>query len=316
MATFSNDQSRHLYVVKANQAAALSAVGDVLVGGVNGSEFHIKYQSPGGVTRTDIVPIKNITYAKSVIAKPTYLKKVKVALASGYTVVAGKDYLVRIITTGQYDQSPETQYVKYGVFRAVTTTAADLYAGLKNSLIANFSREPHQLFTFTSDSNGVYITENMPPYKLGKIQDSRISFTVLCPDVTDSTNSYDVTWATVSDVTLSDTATLTAREVFNGRKVADMEWFYIGERGDQYRTSGYPNNFDTEYVASTSSKYDFIEIEYFYAGDGEDVQRSKKQLTLALVSDDTIVEPETEYALGTVATAVKAALVTKGVTFA
>ena len=71
MATFSNDQSRHLYVVKANQASALSAVGDVLVGGVNGSEFHIKYQSPGGVTRTDIVPIKNITYAKSVIAKPT-----------------------------------------------------------------------------------------------------------------------------------------------------------------------------------------------------------------------------------------------------
>ena len=152
MATFSNDQSRHLYVVKANQASALSAVGDVLVGGVNGSEFHIKYQSPGGVTRTDIVPIKNITYAKSVIAKPTYLKKVKIALASGYTVVAGKDYLVRIITTGQYDQAPETQYVKYGVFRAVTTTAADLYAGLKNSLIANFSREPNQLFTFTSDS--------------------------------------------------------------------------------------------------------------------------------------------------------------------
>lgn len=34
-----------------------------------------------------------------------------------------------------------------------------------------------------------------------------------------------------------------------------------------------PNNFDTEYVASTYSKYDFIEIEYFYAGDGEDIQK-------------------------------------------
>lgn len=34
-------------------------------------------------------------------------------------------------------------------------------------------------------------------------------------------------------------------------------------------------------------------------------KRSKKQLTLALVSDDAITGSETEYALGTVAAAVK-----------
>ena len=87
MATFSNDQSRHLYVVKANQAAALSAVGDVLVGGVNGSEFHIKYQSPGGVTRTDIVPIKNITYAKSVIAAQVTSYELVESVTSGHNTV-------------------------------------------------------------------------------------------------------------------------------------------------------------------------------------------------------------------------------------
>ena len=77
--------------------------------------------------------------------------------------------------------------------------------------------------------------------------------------------------------------------------VADMEWFYIGERADQFRGVGYPDNFETKYLANPSKAYDFIDIQYYYSGDAEDVQRSKKMITLAIPTDamvdsDTLTE--------------------------
>ena len=64
-----------------------------------------------------------------------------------------------------------------------------------------------------------------------------------------------------------------------------MEWFYIGERADQFRGMGYPDNFETIYLANPSKKYNFIDIHYFYAGDAEDIQKSKKYITLAIPTD-------------------------------
>ena len=64
-----------------------------------------------------------------------------------------------------------------------------------------------------------------------------------------------------------------------------MEWFYIGERADQFRGMGYPDNFETIYLANPSKRYNFIDIHYFYAGNEEDIQKSKKYITLAIPTD-------------------------------
>lgn len=65
----------------------------------------------------------------------------------------------------------------------------------------------------------------------------------------------------------------------NGREIADMEWFYIGERADQFRGMGYPDNFRTKYLADESKKYYTMDISFFYNGRNEDIQRSTKILT-------------------------------------
>jgi phosphoserine aminotransferase len=38
-------------------------------------------------------------------------------------------------------------------------------------------------------------------------------------------------------------------------------------------------------LANPSKTYDFIDIQYYYSGDAEDVQRSKKMITLAIPTD-------------------------------
>ena len=64
----------------------------------------------------------------------------------------------------------------------------------------------------------------------------------------------------------------------NGKVIAEQEWFYLGERGDIYRNMGYPNNFETSYMADASKGYVMVDITFFYQGHNEDVQKSQKQL--------------------------------------
>jgi hypothetical protein len=63
-----------------------------------------------------------------------------------------------------------------------------------------------------------------------------------------------------------------------------MEWFYYGERNDGSRLDEYPHNFDSLYLAKSGNtvEYDFLEIEFHWSGPAEDVQKSTKQLTIAV----------------------------------
>lgn len=65
--------------------------------------------------------------------------------------------------------------------------------------------------------------------------------------------------------------------------------------------AGYPNNFDTTYLADPTDSYEFINIDFFYAGNAEDVQKSPKTLTIASATSsvldsimDVINPPEPE----------------------
>ena len=100
-------------------------------------------------------------------------------------------------------------------------------------------------------------------------------------------------WGLVEDLTSTNPNTQG-----NGKLVADMEWFYMGDRADHFRGVGYPNNFETVYLADPAQDFELMDIEYFYAGDAEDVQRSKKFITIAVPEngaykmDDLIIDIE------------------------
>ena len=76
----------------------------------------------------------------------------------------------------------------------------------------------------------------------------------------------DVTYATVFDGTNFDKAV----GIGNGRKTADMEYFYMGERGDQERHAGWPNNVRTKYLVNPDAEYDHLVINFYWAPNDND----------------------------------------------
>ena len=93
-------------------------------------------------------------------------------------------------------------------------------------------------------------------------------------------NGDELIWGKVDEVPANS-----ADIIGNGKKIADMEYFYMGERGDFYRNVGFPNVIHTKYLVNPDSNYNTIDIHYFYEGSNENVQKSEKTITLAVLKD-------------------------------
>lgn len=282
MATFSTNQVRQMYVVSANAAAVTdaSAVGTIAVskgksaGGSVDHSWYFTYKGQGGVLRSDIIPagmtLQNIKITPD--SKMTKaLKKYKLVVNDN--PVAGQDYIVRFIIRQYISLSEEDQMCKHALVHATTgMTKTQFYTALKESAEMNFSRDSDNFFTFSADANGFYIQENEPYWELGKFQQKLLDFTVQPTTIT--VNSEEVNWGTVTSVT--------GVTLQNGKQIADMEYFYMGERADIYRGMGYPYNLDTAYVVNPSHKYATIDISFAFQGPAEDIQKSPRVLTLAV----------------------------------
>ena len=73
-----------------------------------------------------------------------------------------------------------------------------------------------------------------------------------------------------------------SRIIDNGHNIADLEYFCMGERGDQYRGMCWPYNIHTKYLVDPNKKYNTIDIHYAYVGDGVSVQKSEKDITIVV----------------------------------
>ena len=60
-----------------------------------------------------------------------------------------------------------------------------------------------------------------------------------------------------------------------------MEYFAMGERGDQYRMMGYPDVIETEYLVDPAKEYDVLVVHYAYKGANEGDYKSEKDLVIA-----------------------------------
>lgn len=125
----------------------------------------------------------------------------------------------------------------------------------------------------TGSTTGIYIEEAEQPWYLGTMPVARLNFTVMPTTVNDGTEER--IWGVVS------TETSTSK-IENGKEIADLEYFTMGERGDQYRMKGWPNIIPTKYVADPTVKYNVIDIQYAYQGSAEDIQKSEKSITLVI----------------------------------
>ena len=302
MATFSVNQNRQLYVANAYKAsvAETDAAGTISVKADSAkNHFYFPYKGVESLMRSDLIDLKNVIYAKATDADDMAhkLKSVTVTLDNGINggaPISGQDYVLRIFFRQYIGNSDIYQEAKYGVVHGYKgMTASDFYKTLALSLAMNFSKEVVPLLKFylkTSSGNtevtastakkdltgtytGVVIEEAEQPWRLGVRRQEEVFFDVIPTTVL--FNSEEVIWGVVENGTSETT-------IKNGKKMADLEYFCMGERGDQYRGMCWPYNIHTKYLVDPNKKYNTIDIHYAYVGDGVSVQKSEKDITIVV----------------------------------
>lgn len=320
MATFSTNQVRQLYVAKerkspnvisTDKAGAIAVKSDTAK-----THLYFEYMGAGGMTRSDLIDIANI---KSIVATDAdslayKLAKYKLTLDStvnGGTPVGGQDYILRIAFRNYIGLSEEDQYFKYGMVHAYSgMTASDFYKTLVISLVKNFSREEEGLLKFylevggtdpgevagtptevtkytdfstlTGTYTGIVIEEAPQDWILGTFEQLTVNFTLQPDEIMVEGDSR--IWGVVNKVESTNS-------IPDGHKIADLEYFCMGERGDTYRMMGFPNVIRTKYLVDPDTKYGVIDINYFYTGSNENVQKSEKLITIVVpkADDNTLI---------------------------
>ena len=307
MATFSVNQVRHLYVAKSLKTAIaqLTTAGDILPKADTAkTTLYFQYYSPAGlVESSDKIHIPNVTYAKATSSEALAKKldRYQVVLdanINGGAPVAGQDYILRLAFRQYVGLSPEDQYWKYGMVHAVSgMTASDFYKAMALSLARNIAREATPLVTIylvasgpayttvtidtdpatlTGTYTGIQIEQVAQDWILGVMPQGYIPFAVQPTNIT--FEGDERIWGTVTTITPINT-------VQDGHEIADLEYFCMGARGDLYRNMGWPNVIHTTYLVDPTQKYDVLDINYYWAGGAEDVQKSPRTLTLVAVDD-------------------------------
>ena len=256
--------------------------------------------------------------------------------------VAGEDFILRLKFQNPVGMSPENQYWKYGVVHTTATmTASEFYLKLASSIAKNMAREAVQLVKvyvtynsskteITKDSNvsntttfnqtytGVQIEEVEQEWILGIKQDKPLVFTVeptwvkngnaevVWGDVVYN-NSKKTVGGAVPSVTTVNSGAPSAGSVVNSKLMADYEYFYMGERGDQYRMVNWPDYIPTKYLVDPTLEYgyDTVAIHYAYTGANHSVQKSEKDITFIV---PRAVGDSTPSNLGSLASSILAAI--------
>lgn len=306
--------------LKAPHVLASDAAGSIAVKNDTAkNHLYFEYKGADNLMRSDLIDIKNILYAKATDADDMAheLKAVTVTLDSEVNSgapVAGQDYILRIAFRQYVGMSDEDQYFKYGMVHAYAGMDADeFYKVLALSIAKNFSREVVPLIkvevhsagttdkggfdsdgymvvtpttkdngksdttnpyyatdTLVTDIDSIRITEVEQPWRLGVMAQTPVYFTV--QPVAVMVNGDERIWATVTESTNGT--------IGNGKKIADLEYFCMGERGDIYRGVGFPHNIVTTYLVDPTKTYYTFDIHYAYVGNNESVQKSEKDITI------------------------------------
>lgn len=309
MAVFSTNQNHHLFVANeykevANADAAKTFANDAKVGTIALREvdkacptIYFLYKGADTTLKSDYIPVRNISYVKARTAKELRVpfKSQKIALDKTINEgnpVVGQDYILRIELTHWIGMSENDMYFKEAAVHVFDTmTAENFYKAMVHSLNLNFAREigatkdSNPYLDFKAGADGITITEKPQPWSLGLESQEPVLFNAV--PTTIYVNGSDVTWGTVTDATpkVSAVDPSTGNGIGNGHKIADLEWFCMGERGDQYRYMGYPNYIPTKYLVDPEKEYHVLDIHYAFTDEGTHSYRSEKDLSI--VSADT-----------------------------
>lgn len=313
---YTQNQVRQLYVAKDYIASAgnLSNPGDITVSS-DGNGVYFLYVGPDGkIQRSDRIEISKIMNVQTTMAaamKRT-TKATLVTLDSEVNEgnpIGGQDYELIVKINQMYWKSDYTWGYKYGVVHATSgMSQSNFYKKMALSLVANMSREAVDILNvyLVTDSEataanlviaddttrvtkdmreadlsgtyyGIVIDEADQPWRKFLMPQEAVLYEVGSDEVLCGGDM--IKWG-VEELCTGHT------EATNGRKIADMEYLYHGERGDIYREGAWPNNWDSGLMAEPGTNYDVVDIHYYWNGANHAMQKSEKDITIALVSGE------------------------------
>lgn len=216
--------------------------------------------------------IQNVMWGKLTTADALKKAGKKITLTAS-KAVKGEDYVVRVSYPEVGGLGVEGWTTKTAVAHATSTATSDLYEALGEAL--QKALEADGVLEATHSESGIVISNTFDPkmYKRGVrpavMADFRISTNVVDDE------GVDLDWG----VQVEEKNTSVA--ITSGYKCADMEYFAMGERGDQYRMMGYPDVIETEYLIDPAKEYDVLVVHYAYKGANEGDYKSEKDLIIA-----------------------------------
>ncbi len=302
MQNFNTNQTRHFYVAGAIDANVDTNLDIALKTTATGEMYFLYKNADGLLTRTDTIDPKKVVCLKKTAAADMDRKLMAHTVAVDTTAVTlsslvGKtlDCIITIHGYFDYDEANTYTFVASVVGNSTNTATAAAFHKDLAIAIAKALPKPDKQYPLihvfsngsevtastaaadvTGSSGGVVLVEGVQKYVRGKLTGEPCSFSVAFR-LADS-NIGDIVWGT-------DTVAPSAISGFTvmpgAYTIADLEYFALGERGDMFRGNNWPNNYDTTYVIDLSKEYNMLSIEYYWAGNVENVQKSPRLIQIA-----------------------------------
>ena len=281
---FSTSQVRQLYVVTGLADSTPSTEGNIQVKATAGNkELYFLHKGKGGLVHSDLIPVRLIrSLTQTAYAKMhTKLKSKTITIGSSASAnaVVGQTYDIKLTFRNYIGMGDEDITVRVGAYTVKsTTTTAQLATALKNALEANMAGE--NLCSVSVASNVITIAEVEQPWELGKFPVAVIPFEVTLGTIVENGVTHNE-WGTVAEGSTS-----TANDAI--KKLADLEWFCLGDRASQDRQGG-PYALESKTMINMGSTYDVINIQYAFQGEGVSAQFSEKTLQLLVPAGNTTI---------------------------
>lgn len=295
MAVFSINQVSQMFVAKALKTSTPTAEGDIQVKGTKDGSLYVISYGKGGLVRSDLIDTDKIIYAKQTPSESFNTKLHGYAITVTGTPVKGQVYTLKInfrnyIGIGDEDTISIVAAVTAGIpytlkdNKTVVTPATNTQ--ITQCLVDFLERDAtfNRLAEISvSDDNVFSIYEIEQPWVRGKMQAGQV-VTLDMPTVG---------YVSDGDLETNDWATVTKADNTTAddgmKKLADLEYFTAGAKGDEYRGMGYPYNMDYDYMLDGKTEMDVISIHYFYQGANHEVQKSEKDLFIAVPKSDSTI---------------------------
>lgn len=227
------------------------------------------------------------------------LKEATLTVGSGL-VVAGQEYVIALTFRGY---GLEDTYHKFFSAKAKSTTAADLYTDLALSAWLQRGVENEPLYdiydgdghlvvakvdgvlqydnsgtlTDADFTDGVKIKEATPYWQLGSFPEATATIEIgTSPIIVSGVERND--WlvdGSGNPVKFVDEST---PSLVNSHKIADLEYFCKGEKGNSNALANWPDNIKPELLVNPDSAtgYSVLTVHYAYVGDNQSNQKSER----------------------------------------